>query len=114
VVGLAYARANGIPRIESRQLGAVTYTATCRGAGCDISIAATTTSGQPISIPESSTLTFGCGGREPRFTLYVDEPTAGVRLTEPCPDPRLVAAWPTVMGLPPGSFELSAVGVRNA
>jgi hypothetical protein len=114
VVGLAYARANGIPRIESRQLGAVTYTASCRGAECEIAIAATTTSGQPISIPESSTLTFGCGSRKPRFTVYAEDPTAGVRLTEPCPDPRLVAAWPTVMGLPPGSFELSAVDVRNA
>jgi hypothetical protein len=26
----------------------------------------------------------------------------------------LVAAWPTVMGLPPGSPELEAVRVRNA
>jgi len=27
--------------------------------------------------------------------------------------PKLVAAWPTVMGLPPGSYELAAVKVRN-
>jgi hypothetical protein len=35
-----------------------------------------------------------------------------VRLTRPCAGPRLVAAWPTVMGLPPGTYELHAVKVR--
>jgi hypothetical protein len=44
----------------------------------------------------------------------VDSLTQGVRLGRPCVDPRLVAAWPTVMGLPPGSPELDAVRVRNA
>ena len=34
VLVLAYARANGIPRIEGSQLGAVTYTATCRDDTC--------------------------------------------------------------------------------
>ena len=77
---LAYARANGIPRIESKQLGAVTYTATCRGDTCRVAIAAKTTSGDPISLPEASTLTFGCGSDEPRFSLYSSAPSAGVRV----------------------------------
>jgi hypothetical protein len=49
----------------------------------------------------------------PRFTVYAKTPGDGVRL-ENCSSPRLVAAWPTVMGLPPGSYELAAVNVRNA
>ena len=110
----AYARVDGIPRIESRQLRDVIYTARCEGATCDVSIAATTTTGRAIDIPESSILTFGCASDRPRFSLYEERPTAGVRLSQACADPRLVAAWPTVMGLPPGSFELSAVRVRNA
>jgi hypothetical protein len=114
VAFLAYARANGIPRIESKQLGAVTYTATCRGATCRVAIAAKTTSGNPISLPQASTLTFGCGSEQPRFTLYSSTPTSGVRIAATCRSPRLVAAWPTAMGLPPGSYELAAVRVRNA
>jgi len=113
VVALAYARADGIPRIDSRHIGSVVYEATCAGEDCDVSIAATTTAGRPISIPEASTLTFGCGSEEARFTVYEAKPTGGFRLARPCPDARLVAAWPTVMGLPPGSFELAAVKVRN-
>ena len=114
IVGaLAVARSNGLPRIESRQLGPIEYTASCRDAVCDISLTAETTSGRSISIPEASTLTFGCGSDRPRFTLYEERPTSGVRLEQPCPDPRLVAAWPTIMGLPPGSYELAAVMVAN-
>lgn len=113
VVVLAGARANGIPRIESRHLGAVTYTATCRGSLCDVSLAAETRSGRAASIPEASVLTFDCGDGTPRFTLYAAELTERVSLARECRNPRLVAAWPTVMGLPPGSFELAAVGVRN-
>ena len=67
----------------------------------------------PIDIPGASTLTFGCGSDEPSFTLYVPSLTAGVRVPSECQSPRLVAGWPTVMGLPPGSFELAAVDVRN-
>ena len=52
---------NGIPRIESRQLGAGRVHGELPATRCDVSIAATTTSGRPISIPEASTLTFGCG-----------------------------------------------------
>jgi hypothetical protein len=114
VLGLACARANGIPRLETHKLGSVVYTASCRGETCAISIAATSTQGRSIAIPEASTLTFGCASQRPRFTLYKTTPTAGVRLSQACADPRLVAAWPTVMGLPPGAFELSAVRVRNA
>jgi hypothetical protein len=114
VVVLAYARANGIPRIESKQLGAVTYTATCSGEACRVAIAAETTSGHPIAIPQASTLTFGCGSDTPRFTVYAKTPADGVRVEDTCSSPRLVAAWPTVMGLPPGAYELAAVEVRNA
>jgi hypothetical protein len=113
VVAFAYARADGIPRIESHQLGSVLYRASCGRQDCDVSIVASTTAGRPISIPEASTLTFGCGSDVARFTLYEESPASGVRLTQPCPDARLVAAWPTVMGLPPGSFELAAVQVRS-
>jgi hypothetical protein len=114
VGGTAYARTAELPRIESRQLGAVSYTANCSGARCDVRLEATTPGGAKVSIPEASTLTFGCGSDRPAFTLYVEQPTAGVAISRPCTAPRLVAAWPTVMGLPPGSFELAAVTVRNA
>ena len=113
VVVLAYARANGIPRIEGSQLGAVTYTATCRDDTCRVAIDAETTSGESTSIPPASTLTFGCGSDTPRFSVYAASPEDGVRIAEDCASPRLVAAWPTVMGLPPGSYELAAVKVRN-
>jgi hypothetical protein len=113
VAALVGLRANGLPRIESRQLGPIEYTASCRGSVCRISLAAETTSGRPISIPEASTLTFGCGSDRARFTLYEAQPTSGIRLDRPCRDPRLVAAWPTIMGLPPGRYELAAVEVAN-
>jgi hypothetical protein len=114
VLVLAYARANGIPRIESRQLGGVTYTATCSDDTCRVAVTAKTTTGHAIEIPEASTLTFGCGSEKPQFTVYAKTPADGVRVTDTCVDPRLVAAWPTVMGLPPGAYELAAVKVRNA
>ena len=115
IVGVTtYARSSGLPRIESRQLDAIVYTARCSDSRCTVQIEATTPGGSAISIPEPSTLTFGCGSDVPRFTIYDDAPTAGVRLRGDCPDPRLVAAWPTVMGLPAGGFELAAVKVRNA
>ena len=113
VMGAAYARANGIPRIESTQLGAVSYSARCTTAGCVVSLDASTPAGRPISIPQASTLTFGCDSDTPHFTVYVDTLRAAVPIPVTCARPRLVAAWPTVMGLPPGSFELAAVDVRN-
>jgi len=114
VAGTAVARAQGLPRIESRKLGPVEYRATCRGNVCDIDVVAETVSGRPISIPERSTLTFGCGSDTPRLTVYTENPSAGVRVAPSCSAPRLVAAWPTVMGLPPGSYELGFVDVANA
>lgn len=110
---VSIARADGLPRIESRHLGPITYTASCRDLVCDVEIEARTVSGRTISIPEPSTLTFGCGSNRPRLTLYTRKPSAGVRITGPCSDPRLVAAWPTVMGLPPDGAHLRVVGVAN-
>jgi hypothetical protein len=111
---VAVVRAEGLPRIESRQVGDIAYVATCDGGTCDVELHATTVSGRPISIPQRSTLTFGCGSDTPRFTRYVERPSAGVPIPESCRDPRLVAAWPTIMGLPPGSYELGFVRVANA
>lgn len=113
VVAVTLARSHGLPRFESRQLGPISYTARCHGDTCDIAITATTREGKPISLPEASTLTFGCGSSRPRLSTYAEKPTAGVRLARSCRDPRLVAAWPTVMGLPPGSYELGFVDVEN-
>ena len=115
VAGAAYARAHGIPRLEGRQLGPVSYTASCNGSVCEVSIDARTTGGDPISIPESSTLTFDCGGGQPDLTIYARRLEGGVQLTSSCPGARLTQAWPTVAGLPPGTFELEkAVRVSNA
>jgi hypothetical protein len=57
-------------------------------------------------------LTFGCGSANARLSVYVSD-LGDVAVPASCTQPRLVAAWPTVMGLPPGEFELAAVGVRN-
>jgi hypothetical protein len=114
VAGTAYAYSTGLPRIDGRHITALTYTASCEAATCRVAVAATGRDGGSIRIPEASTLTFGCGSDKPKFTVYVDSLTGGVPLGRTCVDPRLVAAWPTVMGLPPGSPELQAVRVRNA
>ena len=113
VTGATYARSHGIPRIESKQLGSVSYVARCGEDTCEVALDARTRSGEPIAIREASTLTFGCGSDRARFTLYAEELSNGVRLDRPCHDPRLVGAWPTVMGLPPGSYELAKVPVTN-
>jgi hypothetical protein len=115
VAGAVFARAYGIPRIEGRQLGDVTYMASCRGDSCDVSLDARTTGGRAISIPDSSTLTFACGRGRPDLTIYASSLAGRVRLTAACPDARLTEAWPTVAGLPPGAYELHrAVRVSNA
>jgi hypothetical protein len=114
IAAFAYARADGIPRLKGRQLGAVVYTATCRDGACEVTMSASSTGGRSIDIPEASTLTFGCGTNLARFTLYSSSLNQPVRLERTCARPRLVAAWPTIMGLPPGSYELAAVQVRNA
>lgn len=113
VAAATAARSSGLPRIEARHIGAVTYSARCSGRVCAVQVAATTTGGRSIGIPEASTLTFGCGSERPRFTVYVAGLTGGVQLDPGCERPRLVSAWPTVMGLPPGAFELAAIDVRN-
>lgn len=113
VAGTAYARTNGLPTIDSRHITTLTYTATCEAQTCDVRLDAVGPGGRSIRIPQTSTLTFGCGSDKPRFTLYVDS-LEGVRLGRACNETRLVAAWPTVMGLPPGQHELDAVRVRNA
>ena len=112
VASTTVARVSGLPRIEGKHLGAVLYSARCAGQTCDVRVDATTKGGDPVSIPDSSTLTFGCGNQRVRLTVYVSE-LGDVDVAPTCADPRLVSAWPTVMGLPPGSFELGAVDVRN-
>ena len=112
VASTTVARVDGIPRIEGKHLGAVVYSARCAGQTCDVRVDATTTGGDAVSIPDSSTLTFGCGNERPRLTVYVTD-LGDVDVAPSCVDPTLVSAWPTVMGLPPGSFELAAVDVRN-
>ena len=97
------------PRIESRQLGEVTYTAACRRDVCDVSIAATTTSGR--SDLDSGGLDADLRLRQrgrPRFTLYATQPTAGVRLSaavSECATRRRRGrrSWASR----PGSFELA-------
>jgi hypothetical protein len=108
-----FARSSGLPRLESRHLAEVTYVATCAGDRCAVSVEALTPGGRAIAIPEPSTLTFGCGSSRPVLSVYVPGLSEDVRLPAECADPRLVAAWPTIMGLPPGSTELRAIRVAN-
>ncbi len=114
VAASVYTRSSGLPRLESRHLAAVSYVARCTDDRCAIEVDARTPAGSRIAIPEASTLTFGCGSERPELSLYVSRLSGGVRVPPSCKDPRLVAAWPTVMGLPPGSTELRAIGVENA
>ena len=114
VAGAAYARAYGIPRLDGHRLGAVGYTAACEKGVCDVAVDARTTAGDRISIPAASTLTFDCGPGSPDVTVYASSMEGGIRLAS-CPRPRLAHAWPTVAGLPPGTYELDqAVRVANA
>ena len=114
VTASVYARSSGLPRLESRHLAGVSYVARCTGDLCAIDVDARTPAGGRIAIPEASTLTFGCGSERPELSLYVSRLAGGVRVPPSCANPRLVAAWPTVMGLPPGSTELRAIVVENA
>jgi hypothetical protein len=108
------ARSSGLPRLEARHLAEVSYDARCVAGECEVRIRATTVAGRETAIPEASTLTFGCGSDRARFSVYTSKLSQPVRVDESCIAPRLVAAWPTVMGLPPGSFEHAAVRVSNA
>ena len=114
VTASVYARSSGLPRFESRHLAAISYVARCTGDNCTIEVEARTPAGERIAIPEASTLTFGCGSERPELSLYASALSGGVRVPASCSNPRLVAAWPTVMGLPPGSSDLRAIGVENA
>jgi hypothetical protein len=109
----AHARSAGLPRLEGRHLADLSYVASCVSNRCRVDIAAVNPRGEPVEIPRRSTLTFGCGSARPAFTVYVEDPTRGVVIQDTCASPRLVAAWPLVMGLPPGSAELAAVTIRN-
>jgi hypothetical protein len=109
----ATARTSGLPRIESRHLAEVAFTMRCDGQACEVRLAARTPNGSPISIPQASVLTFRCGNERREFSLYAPR-LADVDVAPRCAAPELVAAWPTVMGLPPGSRELAAIDVRNA
>jgi hypothetical protein len=114
VAGLVVTKTYGLPRVDSRHLATLEYTATCAPETCRVEIAATNDRGESVDVPTTSLLTFGCGSEEPKFTLYVPDPEGGVAIPESCTDPRLVAAWPTIMGVPPSSDVLRAVGVSNA
>ncbi len=113
VTASVYTRSSGLPRVESRHLAAISYVARCTADRCTIQIEARTPAGGRLAIPEASTLTFGCGSDRPELSLYVSGLSAGVRVPSSCSNPRLVAAWPTVMGLPPGSTELRKILVEN-
>ena len=113
VTATTIARTSGLPRIDGKHLGAVVYTARCGSQTCEIDLAATSTGGAAVEIPESSSLTFGCNTDRAELTVYASE-LGDVEVPSSCASPRLVAAWPTVMGLPPGNLELAQVDVRNA
>ena len=101
---------DGLPRLESRQLGVGQYTAELPRHAATCRLEATTPSGAAIIDPGGVDSDVRVRERRAAFTLYVERRRPRVSgHSRPCPDPRLVAAWPTVMGLPPGSFELGAV-----
>ncbi len=114
MTGVVVARTYGLPRIDSRHLATLEYSATCAPDTCRVAIAATNDRGESVDLPTTSLLTFGCGSDEPRFTVHAPDPADGVAIPATCADPRLVAAWPTIMGVPPSSDVLRAVGVSNA
>jgi hypothetical protein len=113
MTGVVVARTYGLPRVDSKHLATLEYTATCEPGTCTVEIAASNDSGAPVAVPTTSLLTFGCGSTEPRFTLYVKDPARGAAIPASCADPRLVAAWPTIMGVPPNSDVLREVTVSN-
>jgi hypothetical protein len=108
------ARTYGLPQLDGQHLATLEYRATCAPTDCRIEIEARNPDGGNVTIPSTSLLTFGCGSDEPSFTLHVPDPARGVAIPSSCADPRLVAAWPTVMGVPPSSDVLRAVAVSNA
>lgn len=114
VLAAVAVRSSGLPRLDGSHLREIRYTAHCAGDSCSVELVAESVAGTTVSIPQSSLLTFGCGSAEPKFTLYVRDPSEQFPLDEGCSGPRLVAAWPTVMGVPPNSSALRVVDVANA
>ena len=114
MVCVVVSRQYGLPRTSGHHLGTLEYTARCGDGACTVQINALTPTDRPVSIPRASLLTFGCGSDEPRFTLYIRDPARRFPIARRCDQPRLVAAWPTVMGVPPNSSVLRVVDVSNA
>jgi hypothetical protein len=113
MIGVVVTRTYGLPRVDSRHFATLEYTATCAPENCSVEVQATNGRGDDVPLPTTSLLTFGCGSDEPRFTVHVPDPATGVPIPSTCADPRLVAAWPTIMGVPPNSDVLRAVHVSN-
>ena len=113
VTATLMARTWGLPRLESRHLAALEYDATCAGARCTVEVVAANPQGRNVDVPGASLLTIGCGGDEPRFTVRVEKPSRGFPVPPTCRDPRLVAAWPMIMGTPPNSEVLRTIEVAN-
>jgi hypothetical protein len=111
IPGTVVARTAGLPRLESRHLAVLEYRAACSGGRCTVEIAAENPRGEPVTLPGASMLTVGCGTAEPRFTLRVEDLGEGFTVPVTCRDPRVVAAWPAVMGVPPNSAVLHTVDV---
>jgi hypothetical protein len=114
IPGTIVARTAGLPRLESRHLATLEYSASCNGRRCSVEIAAANPRGEGVTLPGASLLTVGCGSDEPRFTVRVEDPPDGFDIPATCSDPRLVAAWPAVMGVPPNSAVLHFVDVTNS
>ena len=115
MTGVVVARTYGLPRIDSRHLATLEYSATCAPDTCRVAIAATNDRGESVDLPTTSTPDVRLRlGRAARFTVHAPDPADGVAIPATCADPRLVAAWPTIMGVPPSSDVLRAVGVSNA
>ena len=106
--------ADGISRHRRRALGEVSDYGFFRRER----VTSPSTRGQREEIrsrsPNLSTLTFECGGGRPGFTLMLGGWQAVSASPSRCPHARLAHAWPTVMGLPPGTFEVAAIKVKSA
>ena len=81
---------------------------------CAVEVVAANPSGNEFSVPGASLLTFGCGSDEPRLSIHVPDPGGEFDVPATCSEPRLVAAWPATMGVPPNSAVLRSVDVTNS
>ena len=110
VAGAAYARANGIPRIEGSRLGEVEYTASCRREVCDVSVAARTTRGRSDLDSGALDAHLRLRERPAGFHALLARRRPASALQRPCPNARLVQAWPTVMRPPAGELRARSGG----